>query len=185
MYLKLVYQKKKKRIYPQFKTTVKEKKSKLREQISRELLGWTPCHMSSDPSKILSVTLREDTHHCLKENTALGSKWQNLVNKVTHKGWIAWTYFCWERQGYKLTRMILSQWLRQPRDSKVALCGKMTVNQSLSEFPPLSPVFPLLVIMALPFLISPASNLRQENSYFSSDAQGDGILPEPGTTTAR
>lgn len=61
----------------------------------------------------------------------------------------------------------------------------MTVYQSLSEFPPLSPVFPLLIIMALPFLISPASNLKQENSYFSSDAEGDGILPEAGNTIAR
>lgn len=59
--------------------------------------------------------------------------------------------------------MILSKWLNRPRDNMVASYDSVPMTVWV---PTLSPMFPLLIIMALPFLINPASNLKQEGQLF-------------------
>jgi len=61
-----------------------------------------------------------------------------------------------------MTWMSLSQWLRQLRNNKAALYGRISACPLLCELPPLSLAFFLLILMALPFLINLTSLVKQE-----------------------
>ena len=61
-----------------------------------------------------------------------------------------------------MTWRSLSQWLKQLRGNTAALYGRISACPLLSEFPPLSLAFFLLILMALPFLINLTTLVKQE-----------------------
>ena len=61
-----------------------------------------------------------------------------------------------------MTWRSLSQWLKQLRGNTATLYGRISACPLLSEFPPLSLAFFLLILMALPFLINLTTLVKQE-----------------------